>query len=62
MTALDSFGSGCAAFDMDNDGWQDVLLIGSPAPGLFRNLGDARSLAHFRSHALAHFFCFEKNQ
>ncbi|MFM9960121.1 MAG: CRTAC1 family protein [Planctomycetaceae bacterium] len=42
MTALDAFGSGCAAFDADNDGWQDVLLVGSPSPGLFHNLGDGR--------------------
>jgi hypothetical protein len=42
MTALDAFGSGCAAFDGDNDGWQDVLLVGDPAPALFRNLGDGR--------------------
>ncbi|TXT17096.1 MAG: ASPIC and UnbV [Planctomycetota bacterium] len=42
MTALDAFGAGCAAFDADNDGWQDVLLIGDPTPALFRNLGDGR--------------------
>ena len=37
MTALDAFGAGCAAFDADNDGWQDILLITSPHPVLFRN-------------------------
>jgi len=37
MRALEAFGSGCAAFDADNDGWQDVLLVGEPHPGLFRN-------------------------
>lgn len=42
MTALDAFGAGCAAFDGDNDGWQDVLLVGSPSPALFRNLGGGR--------------------
>ncbi len=42
MTALDSFGAGCAAFDFDNDGWQDVLLVGSPFPVLFRNEGGIR--------------------
>jgi hypothetical protein len=42
MTAPEAFGSGCAAFDGDNDGWQDVLLVGDPAPALFRNLGDGR--------------------
>lgn len=42
MTALDAFGAGCAAFDADNDGWQDVLLVGSPSPALFHNVGGAR--------------------
>jgi hypothetical protein len=32
MRALEAFGCGCAAFDGDNDGWQDVLLVGSPWP------------------------------
>ncbi len=41
MTALDAFGAGCAAFDADNDGWQDVLLVGSPFPALFKNDGTA---------------------
>ena len=39
MTALDSFGSGYAAFDCDNDDWQDVLLVADPHPRLFRNTG-----------------------
>lgn len=34
---LDSFGSGCAFLDYDQDGWQDVLLICDPHPRLFRN-------------------------
>ena len=34
---LESFGSGCAAFDADNDGWQDVLLVGDPHPALYHN-------------------------
>ena len=42
MTALDAFGAGCAAFDGDNDGWQDVLLVGDPSPALFRNVGEGR--------------------
>ncbi len=42
MTALDAFGAGCAAFDADNDGWQDVLLVGSPSPSLFHNEGSGR--------------------
>ena len=42
MTALVAFGAGCAAFDGDNDGWQDVLLVGDPSPALFRNVGGGR--------------------
>ncbi len=42
MTALDAFGAGCAAFDGDNDGWQDVLLVGDPSPTLFRNVRGGR--------------------
>jgi hypothetical protein len=38
MTALDAFGAGCAVFDADDDGWQDVLLVGTPHPELFRNV------------------------
>jgi hypothetical protein len=41
MTALDAFGAGCAAFDCDNDDWQDVLLVADPHPRLFRNTGEA---------------------
>lgn len=37
MTALDAFGAGCAAFDFDDDGWQDILLVAHPSPLLFRN-------------------------
>ncbi len=42
MTALDAFGAGCAAFDCDNDGWQDVLLVATPHPRLFHNSGGGR--------------------
>ncbi|MBM3971970.1 MAG: CRTAC1 family protein [Planctomycetes bacterium] len=42
MTALDAFGAGCAVFDGNNDGWQDVLLVGNPHPSLFRNMGGGR--------------------
>lgn len=42
MTALHAFGAGCAAFDADDDGWQDVLLVADPHPRLFRNLGRGR--------------------
>src|SRR5262245_1492151 len=38
MRALDAFGCGCATFDADNDGWQDVLLMAEPGPALFHNL------------------------
>jgi hypothetical protein len=42
MTALDAFGAGCAIFDADDDGWQDVLLIASPHPRLYRNMQGSR--------------------
>jgi enediyne biosynthesis protein E4 len=42
MTALDAFGAGCAAFDADDDGWQDVLLVAEPSPLLFHNDGGSR--------------------
>lgn len=37
MRSPDAFGAGCAFLDYDNDGWQDVLLVGDPYPSLFRN-------------------------
>jgi len=37
LTALAAFGCGCGFFDFDQDGWQDVLLVGNPTCGLFRN-------------------------
>src|SRR5262249_48881403 len=42
MRALDAFGCGCAAFDADNDGWLDVLLVADPVPALFRNVDGTR--------------------
>ena len=39
MRTPEAFGCGCAAFDFDNDGWQDVLLVADPYCRLFRNLG-----------------------
>ncbi len=42
MRTLEAFGCGCAAFDFDNDGWQDVLLVADPQCKLFRNLGGGR--------------------
>jgi hypothetical protein len=37
LTNLQSFGYGAAFFDYDGDGWLDVLLVGEPRSGLFRN-------------------------
>ncbi|MEX2558898.1 MAG: CRTAC1 family protein, partial [Pirellulales bacterium] len=39
MRSPEAFGCGCALFDYDNDGWQDVLLVADPSPRLYRNLG-----------------------
>ncbi len=39
---LEAFGCGCVLFDFDNDGWQDILLVASPHPVLYRNLGNGR--------------------
>lgn len=40
MTLRETFGCGCATFDYNNDGLQDVLLVADPHPILFRNTGD----------------------
>lgn len=40
MRTLESFGCGCAAFDFDNDGWQDLLVVTDPYPTLYRNRGN----------------------
>ncbi len=40
MRNLEAFGVGCAFFDYDNDGFQDVLLVSKPHPILYRNRGD----------------------
>lgn len=42
MRALEAFGCGCAAFDGDNDGWQDILLVADPHPAIFRNINGIR--------------------
>lgn len=39
MRSPEAFGCGCAAFDFNNDGWQDVLLMADPYPHLFQNDG-----------------------
>jgi len=39
---IDAFGAGCAFFDYDNDGAQDILLVGEPTCGLFRNHGTGK--------------------
>src|SRR6185295_6499336 len=44
LRTLEAFGKGCAAFDADNDGWQDVLLVNDPHPLLFRNTGNGKFL------------------
>lgn len=35
---LEAFGCGCAFLDYDNDGWQDILLVGQPHVALYHNL------------------------
>ncbi|HEV3004333.1 MAG TPA: VCBS repeat-containing protein, partial [Pirellulales bacterium] len=42
MRSPEAFGCGCAAFDYDNDGWQDVLLVADPHARLYHNLGGSR--------------------
>ena len=42
MRATEAFGAGCAAFDGDNDGFQDLLLVADPHPILYRNTGTGR--------------------
>ncbi len=42
LRVMEAFGCGCATFDGDGDGWQDVLLLDEPTPVLFRNLGGRR--------------------
>ncbi|MGE0609156.1 MAG: CRTAC1 family protein [Pirellulales bacterium] len=39
LRANDAQGCGCALFDFDDDGWQDVLLVARPHPRLYRNTG-----------------------
>ncbi|MFN6104259.1 MAG: CRTAC1 family protein [Planctomycetaceae bacterium] len=39
LTILDSFGTGCAAWDANGDGWPDLLFVGAPHPVLYLNDG-----------------------
>ena len=39
---LEAFGAGCAFLDYDDDGWQDVLLVGQPHVALYHNLRNGR--------------------
>jgi enediyne biosynthesis protein E4 len=39
MRSPEAFGSGCAAFDYDGDGWCDILLVADPYPVVYHNLG-----------------------
>lgn len=39
LTILETTGSGCAFLDFDNDGWQDIFLVGQPRCALYRNPG-----------------------
>lgn len=36
----EAFGVGCAFFDYDDDGWQDILLVATPYPRLYHNKRD----------------------
>lgn len=42
LRVLDTFGCGSAFLDYDADGWLDILLVGEPKCGLFRNERDGR--------------------
>jgi hypothetical protein len=40
MRTIEAFGCGCASFDFNNDGWQDILIVSDPYPNLFQNQQD----------------------
>lgn len=42
MRNLEAFGCGCAFWDYDGDGWQDILLVGEPRVALYRNRGNGQ--------------------
>lgn len=47
LTNLESFGCGCAFWDYDQDGWQDILLVSEPTCGLFHNEPDGKGGRRF---------------
>src|SRR5262249_17262478 len=47
-TNLESFGCGCAFWDYDGDGWQDILLVGEPTCALFHNEPDGKGGRRYR--------------
>lgn len=52
LTNLQSFGNGCAFFDADDDGWQDILLVSEPSPHLYLNLRNGMFRDHTREAGL----------
>jgi hypothetical protein len=42
MRIKENVGGGCAFLDYDNDGWMDILFIGTAQVALYRNLGNGR--------------------
>src|SRR5947208_2408019 len=42
MRSLEAFGRGCAFFDYDGDGFQDILLVASPTVAFYHNLGNGK--------------------
>lgn len=42
LDIYETVGYGCAFLDYDNDGWQDILLVGVSSPALFRNQRDGK--------------------
>ncbi len=47
MRNKEAFGRGCAFLDYDDDGWQDVLLIGETQVALYRNVPAEGSVRRF---------------
>lgn len=40
LTNLETFGTGCAFGDLDDDGWIDILFVSEPTCALYRNRGN----------------------